>query len=157
MSLGSGRRPHLSLWESQRLLAGNSLTVGERKGGSPFLPLPAASRLTRLSVCPRLSVFHFLPVVLSKGQAVTTQYRFLARNGGYLWTQTQATVISSSKNSQPESIVCVHFILRWDPAEGWGGRWWQRDALEWGGWGGNYLCVGRLSKPACTGQSTFPH
>uniref|UniRef100_A0ACB8FT03 Uncharacterized protein n=1 Tax=Sphaerodactylus townsendi TaxID=933632 RepID=A0ACB8FT03_9SAUR len=51
------------------------------------------------------------PVMLSKGQAVTGQYRFLARNGGYLWTQTQATVISSSKNSQPESIVCVHFIL----------------------------------------------
>ncbi|XP_066494340.1 hypoxia-inducible factor 3-alpha isoform X2 [Tiliqua scincoides] len=49
--------------------------------------------------------------LLSKGQAVTTQYRFLARNGGYLWTQTQATVISSSKNSQPESIVCVHYIL----------------------------------------------
>lgn len=49
--------------------------------------------------------------LLSKGQAVTTQYRFLARKGGYLWTQTQATVISSSKNSQPESIVCVHYIL----------------------------------------------
>uniref|UniRef100_A0A8D0CF76 Hypoxia-inducible factor 3-alpha n=1 Tax=Salvator merianae TaxID=96440 RepID=A0A8D0CF76_SALMN len=49
--------------------------------------------------------------LLSKGQAVTGQYRFLARNGGYLWTQTQATVISSNKNSQPESIVCVHFIL----------------------------------------------
>ncbi|XP_044291346.1 hypoxia-inducible factor 3-alpha isoform X3 [Varanus komodoensis] len=49
--------------------------------------------------------------LLSKGQAVTGQYRFLARNGGYLWTQTQATVISSSKNSQPVSIVCVHVIL----------------------------------------------
>ncbi|XP_067317133.1 hypoxia-inducible factor 3-alpha-like [Anolis sagrei] len=49
--------------------------------------------------------------LLSKGQAVTGQYRFLARKGGYLWTQTQATVISSSKNSQPESIVCVHYIL----------------------------------------------
>ncbi|KAJ6663594.1 hypothetical protein lerEdw1_009673, partial [Lerista edwardsae] len=77
--------------------------------------------------------------LLSKGQAVTTQYRFLARNGGYLWTQTQATVISSSKNSQPESIVCVHFILRLDPAEGRGGHGgegddvsqWQRSALEW--------------------------
>ncbi|XP_077174772.1 hypoxia-inducible factor 3-alpha isoform X3 [Paroedura picta] len=57
------------------------------------------------------SVSKSINTLLSKGQAVTGQYRFLARNGGYLWAQTQATVISSSKNSQPESIVCVHFIL----------------------------------------------
>ncbi|XP_044524514.1 hypoxia-inducible factor 3-alpha [Gracilinanus agilis] len=49
--------------------------------------------------------------VLSKGQAVTGQYRFLARNGGYLWTQTQATVISGGRGPQPESVVCVHFVL----------------------------------------------
>ncbi|KYO30899.1 hypoxia-inducible factor 3-alpha isoform C [Alligator mississippiensis] len=49
--------------------------------------------------------------LLSKGQAVTGQYRFLAKSGGYLWTQTQATVISNSKNAQPEGIVCVHFVL----------------------------------------------
>ncbi|XP_072464165.1 hypoxia-inducible factor 3-alpha isoform X1 [Notamacropus eugenii] len=49
--------------------------------------------------------------LLSKGQAVTGQYRFLARNGGYLWTQTQATVISGGRGPQPESIVCVHFVL----------------------------------------------
>uniref|UniRef100_H9GNK2 Hypoxia inducible factor 3 subunit alpha n=1 Tax=Anolis carolinensis TaxID=28377 RepID=H9GNK2_ANOCA len=57
------------------------------------------------------SVSKSINTLLSKGQAVTGQYRFLARKGGYLWTQTQATVISSSKNSQPESIVCVHYIL----------------------------------------------
>ncbi|XP_078001970.1 hypoxia-inducible factor 3-alpha isoform X2 [Phascolarctos cinereus] len=50
--------------------------------------------------------------LLSKGQAVTGQYRFLARNGGYLWTQTQATVISGGRGPQPESVVCVHFVLR---------------------------------------------
>ncbi|XP_074075308.1 hypoxia-inducible factor 3-alpha [Macrotis lagotis] len=49
--------------------------------------------------------------LLSKGQAVTGQYRFLARNGGYLWTQTQATVISGGRGPQPESVVCVHFVL----------------------------------------------
>ncbi|XP_038237804.1 hypoxia-inducible factor 3-alpha isoform X1 [Dermochelys coriacea] len=49
--------------------------------------------------------------LLSKGQVVTGQYRFLAKSGGYLWAQTQATVISNSKNSQPESVVCVHFVL----------------------------------------------
>uniref|UniRef100_A0A2K5JVS6 Uncharacterized protein n=1 Tax=Colobus angolensis palliatus TaxID=336983 RepID=A0A2K5JVS6_COLAP len=49
--------------------------------------------------------------LLSKGQAVTGQYRFLARNGGYLWTQTQATVVSGGRGPQSESIVCVHFLI----------------------------------------------
>uniref|UniRef100_A0A8C5RK89 PAS domain-containing protein n=1 Tax=Laticauda laticaudata TaxID=8630 RepID=A0A8C5RK89_LATLA len=57
------------------------------------------------------SVSKSINTLLSKGQAVTGQYRFLARNGGYIWIQTEATVISSSKNSQPESIVCIHFVL----------------------------------------------
>ncbi|XP_034528681.1 hypoxia-inducible factor 3-alpha isoform X7 [Ailuropoda melanoleuca] len=49
--------------------------------------------------------------LLSKGQAVTGQYRFLARSGGYLWTQTQATVVSGGRAPQSESIVCVHFLI----------------------------------------------
>nr|XP_051693363.1 hypoxia-inducible factor 3-alpha isoform X4 [Oryctolagus cuniculus] len=49
--------------------------------------------------------------LLSKGQAVTGQYRFLARSGGYLWTQTQATVVSGGRGPQAESIVCVHFLI----------------------------------------------
>lgn len=49
--------------------------------------------------------------MLSKGQAVTGQYRFLARSGGYLWTQTQATVVSGGRGPQSESIVCVHFLI----------------------------------------------
>ncbi|XP_016882626.1 hypoxia-inducible factor 3-alpha isoform X8 [Homo sapiens] len=49
--------------------------------------------------------------LLSKGQAVTGQYRFLARSGGYLWTQTQATVVSGGRGPQSESIVCVHFLI----------------------------------------------
>ncbi|XP_075771382.1 hypoxia-inducible factor 3-alpha isoform X2 [Pelodiscus sinensis] len=57
------------------------------------------------------SVSKSIHTLLSKGQAVTGQYRFLAKSGGYLWAQTQATVISNSKNSQPESVVCVHFVL----------------------------------------------
>lgn len=49
--------------------------------------------------------------MLSKGQAVTGQYRFLARTGGYLWTQTQATVVSGGRGPQSESIICVHFLI----------------------------------------------
>ncbi|XP_067412898.1 hypoxia-inducible factor 3-alpha isoform X1 [Emydura macquarii macquarii] len=57
------------------------------------------------------SVSKSIHTLLSKGQVMTGQYRFLAKSGGYLWAQTQATVISNSKNSQPESVVCVHFVL----------------------------------------------
>ncbi|XP_034723444.1 hypoxia inducible factor 1 subunit alpha, like [Etheostoma cragini] len=52
-----------------------------------------------------------LHTLLSKGQVSTRQYRFLANNGGFVWAETQATVLYSSKISQPEAIVCLNFIL----------------------------------------------
>nr|XP_009678349.1 PREDICTED: uncharacterized protein LOC104147408 [Struthio camelus australis] len=51
-----------------------------------------------------------------EGKAVPNQYRFLAKRGGYLWAQTQATVIANSRSAQPEGIVCLHFVLRWLPS-----------------------------------------
>ncbi|XP_007532274.1 hypoxia-inducible factor 3-alpha isoform X2 [Erinaceus europaeus] len=57
------------------------------------------------------AVAQSIHTLLSKGQAVTGQYRFLARSGGYLWTQTQATVVSGGRGPQSESIVCVHFLI----------------------------------------------
>ncbi|XP_071461213.1 hypoxia-inducible factor 3-alpha isoform X3 [Marmota flaviventris] len=57
------------------------------------------------------AVSRSIHTLLSKGQAVTGQYRFLARSGGYLWTQTQATVVSGGRGPQSESIVCVHFLI----------------------------------------------
>ncbi|CAN9499562.1 unnamed protein product [Ophioblennius macclurei] len=47
----------------------------------------------------------------SKGQAVSGQYRMLAKNGGYVWVETQGTVIYNSRNSQPQCIVCVNYVL----------------------------------------------
>ncbi|KAF6732394.1 Hypoxia-inducible factor 1-alpha [Oryzias melastigma] len=52
-----------------------------------------------------------LHTLLSKGQVSTSHYRFLANNGGYVWAETQATVLYSNKTSQPEAIVCLNFIL----------------------------------------------
>ncbi|KAM6932935.1 hypoxia inducible factor 1 subunit alpha, like [Xenentodon cancila] len=52
-----------------------------------------------------------LHTLLTKGQVNTSQYRFLANNGGFVWAETQATVLYSSKTSQPEAIVCLNFIL----------------------------------------------
>ncbi|KAM3615488.1 uncharacterized protein V6R79_002919 [Siganus canaliculatus] len=52
-----------------------------------------------------------LHTLLSKGQVSTRLYRFLAKNGGFVWAETQATVLYSSKTSQPEAVVCLNFIL----------------------------------------------
>nr|AGT15727.1 hypoxia induced factor 2 alpha [Clarias batrachus] len=47
----------------------------------------------------------------TKGQAVSGQYRMLAKYGGFVWMETQGTVIYSSRNSQPQCIVCVNYVL----------------------------------------------
>ncbi|XP_069042481.1 hypoxia inducible factor 1 subunit alpha, like isoform X2 [Lepisosteus oculatus] len=52
-----------------------------------------------------------LHTLLSKGQVTTSHYRFLAKNGGFVWAETQATVIYNGKTSQPEGVVCLNFIL----------------------------------------------
>ncbi|XP_043976016.1 hypoxia inducible factor 1 subunit alpha, like [Gambusia affinis] len=51
-----------------------------------------------------------LITLLSKGQVNTSSYRFLANCGGFVWAETQATVLYS-KTSQPEAVVCLNFIL----------------------------------------------
>lgn len=52
-----------------------------------------------------------LLTLLAKGQVSTSHYRFLANSGGFVWAETQATVLYSSKTSQPEAVVCLNFIL----------------------------------------------
>ncbi|XP_028816932.1 hypoxia inducible factor 1 subunit alpha, like isoform X2 [Denticeps clupeoides] len=52
-----------------------------------------------------------LHVLLSKGQVRSSHYRFLAKNGGFVWAETQATVIYNNKTAQPEAVVCLNFIL----------------------------------------------
>ncbi|XP_041121502.1 hypoxia-inducible factor 1-alpha-like isoform X3 [Polyodon spathula] len=49
--------------------------------------------------------------LFAKGQATTGQYRMLAKKGGFVWVETQATVIYNTKNSQPQCIVCVNYVL----------------------------------------------
>ncbi|XP_060903216.1 hypoxia inducible factor 1 subunit alpha, like isoform X2 [Labrus mixtus] len=52
-----------------------------------------------------------LHTLLSKGQVSTSCYRFLTNSGGFVWAQTQATVLYNSKTSKPEAVVCLNFIL----------------------------------------------
>ncbi|OXB61058.1 hypothetical protein ASZ78_011164, partial [Callipepla squamata] len=47
----------------------------------------------------------------TKGQVVTGQYRMLAKHGGYVWLETQGTVIYNTRNLQPQCIICVNYVL----------------------------------------------
>ncbi|XP_066519935.1 endothelial PAS domain-containing protein 1 [Hoplias malabaricus] len=47
----------------------------------------------------------------AKGQAASGHYRMLAKHGGYVWMETQGTVIYNSRNSQPQCIVCINYVL----------------------------------------------
>lgn len=71
-----------------------------------FVALLTKWLISVLPVCFSLLVF-------AKGQVCTGQYRMLAKRGGFVWVETQATVIYSSKNSQPQCVVCVNFVLRY--------------------------------------------
>ncbi|XP_075719333.1 endothelial PAS domain-containing protein 1 isoform X2 [Rhinoderma darwinii] len=47
----------------------------------------------------------------TKGQVVSGQYRMLAKHGGYVWLESHGTVIYNTRNSQPQCIVCVNYVL----------------------------------------------
>ncbi|XP_077056949.1 endothelial PAS domain-containing protein 1 isoform X4 [Siphateles boraxobius] len=47
----------------------------------------------------------------NKGQVVSGQYRMLAKHGGYVWVETHATVIYNNRNSQPQCIICINYVL----------------------------------------------
>eukprot|EP00914_Ancora_sagittata_P033881 GHVO01068457.1.p1 GENE.GHVO01068457.1~~GHVO01068457.1.p1 ORF type:complete len:762 (-),score=117.54 GHVO01068457.1:444-2465(-) len=49
--------------------------------------------------------------LFSKGQTITGKYRFLAKDGGYAWVETQATVIYDSRTEKPQCVVCVNFVI----------------------------------------------
>jgi len=51
-----------------------------------------------------------LKALYSKGQIQTERYRFLAKNGGWVWCITQATVLKSESGSKSNGIVCLHFV-----------------------------------------------
>lgn len=52
--------------------------------------------------------------VMNKGQSVTKYYRWIQKNGGYIWIQSSATIAVSAKNSSEKNIIWVNYVLRSD-------------------------------------------
>ncbi|KAF6205739.1 hypothetical protein GE061_019912 [Apolygus lucorum] len=50
-------------------------------------------------------------VLLFKGQVTTKYYRFLAKDGGWVWMQSYATIVHNSRSSRPHCIVSVNYVL----------------------------------------------
>ncbi|XP_059363351.1 single-minded homolog 1-A-like isoform X1 [Carassius carassius] len=54
---------------------------------------------------------HLCELVLVKGQVTTRYYRFLAKQGGWVWVQSYATIVHNSRSSRPHCIVSVNYVL----------------------------------------------
>ncbi|XP_051536662.1 hypoxia inducible factor 1 subunit alpha, like 2 isoform X4 [Myxocyprinus asiaticus] len=61
------------------------------------------------SDCQQIRKAHIC--LLSKGQVSTGKYRLLHREGGYVWAETDASVVCNSRTGTPESVVCINYIL----------------------------------------------
>ncbi|KAL0602701.1 Neuronal PAS domain-containing protein 3 [Plecturocebus cupreus] len=57
-----------------------------------------------------LFCFVFSPV-LNKGQCVTKYYRWMQKNGGYIWIQSSATIAINAKNANEKNIIWVNYLL----------------------------------------------
>ena len=66
-----------------------------------------------ISLHNRHSSHHFSSFLVYRlNQVESNQYRFLAKNGGYYWMVTQASVITAQKSHKAQHIVCVHYVIR---------------------------------------------
>ncbi|XP_065109861.1 neuronal PAS domain-containing protein 3 isoform X2 [Paramisgurnus dabryanus] len=49
--------------------------------------------------------------LLNKGQCVTKYYRWIQKNGGYIWIQSSATIAINAKNANEKNIIWVNYVL----------------------------------------------
>ncbi|TRY97846.1 hypothetical protein DNTS_009861 [Danionella cerebrum] len=49
--------------------------------------------------------------VMNKGQCVTKYYRWIQKNGGYIWIQSSATIAINAKNANEKNIIWVNYVL----------------------------------------------
>uniref|UniRef100_A0A669EVJ3 Neuronal PAS domain protein 3 n=1 Tax=Oreochromis niloticus TaxID=8128 RepID=A0A669EVJ3_ORENI len=49
--------------------------------------------------------------LMNKGQCVTKYYRWIQKNGGYIWIQSSATIAVNVKNASEKNIIWVNYVL----------------------------------------------
>uniref|UniRef100_A0A4W5Q4Y3 SIM bHLH transcription factor 1 n=1 Tax=Hucho hucho TaxID=62062 RepID=A0A4W5Q4Y3_9TELE len=66
------------------------------------------SAVTEIKLHSNMFMFR---AMLVKGQVTTKYYRFLAKQGGWVWVQSYATIVHNSRSSRPHCIVSVNYVL----------------------------------------------
>lgn len=66
-----------------------------------------------LFVVVHFIIFYPLFTVMNKGQCVTKYYRWIQKNGGYIWIQSSATIAINAKNANEKNIIWVNYVLRY--------------------------------------------
>ncbi len=51
-------------------------------------------------------------VVIAKGQVTTRYFRFLVKDGGWVWLQSYATIVHNNRSSRPQCVVSVSYVIR---------------------------------------------
>ncbi|XP_074657294.1 single-minded homolog 2-like [Tubulanus polymorphus] len=64
-----------------------------------------------IHACDILHMRYSHHTLLIKGQVTTKYYRFLAKDGGWVWMQSYATIVHNSRSSRPHCIVSVNYVL----------------------------------------------
>ncbi|XP_067099736.1 neuronal PAS domain-containing protein 3, partial [Osmerus mordax] len=49
--------------------------------------------------------------LMNKGQCVTKYYRWIQKNGGYIWIQSSATIAINAKNNNEKNVIWVNYVL----------------------------------------------
>ncbi|XP_064629736.1 single-minded homolog 2-like isoform X2 [Lineus longissimus] len=64
-----------------------------------------------IHACDILHMRYAHHTLLLKGQVTTKYYRFLSKDGGWVWMQSYATIVHNSRSSRPHCIVSVNYVL----------------------------------------------
>ncbi|CAL1547894.1 unnamed protein product [Lymnaea stagnalis] len=64
-----------------------------------------------IHACDILHMRYAHHTLLLKGQVTTRYYRFMAKDGGWVWMQSYATIVHNSRSSRPHCIVSVNYVL----------------------------------------------
>ncbi|PWA29850.1 hypothetical protein CCH79_00020231 [Gambusia affinis] len=62
-------------------------------------------------ICDSFHLRYAHHLLLVKGQVTTRYYRFLAKQGGWVWVQSYATIVHNSRSSRPHCIVSINYVL----------------------------------------------
>ena len=49
---------------------------------------------------------------MTKGQVLTKYYRWMNKNGGWVWMQTKASLIPHPTNPELKQMLCLNYIVR---------------------------------------------